>query len=282
VASIKVLSREPNDPNFLRPPKGSPLARGGAGVMDPALPAWVGAVAPEGVAPWDWDKTWKMLARQTEAPLEVMVGDAPPELSKVLPVLDEDFKDPANSRFGSHRDEAEGYDCRFETGRYVMRLFPRPRHPVSHWACFGPGVASTEGDFACQVVGRIMTGGDHFWALGLWTPAKDRHLTIRLRRNGAVEVGNLFWNKEGEVKKVGPIRHRAIRPGNRDNTLLVVVRGGRRMEIYVNGAAVSRSIQLEPPLGPRVCPGVGLWQRSGVQGEGRAEFSRFTVWKLPR
>jgi hypothetical protein len=57
---IEVLSRKPVDPNFLRPPKKSPLARGGAGVTDPSLPAYVGAVPPEGVQPWDWAKTWKL------------------------------------------------------------------------------------------------------------------------------------------------------------------------------------------------------------------------------
>jgi hypothetical protein len=28
-----------------------------------ALPAYVGAVPPEGVEPWDWDKTWSALTR---------------------------------------------------------------------------------------------------------------------------------------------------------------------------------------------------------------------------
>jgi hypothetical protein len=53
-----VLSRKPNNPNFLRPAKDSPLATGGAGVTDPSLPAYVGAVSPEGAEPWDWQKTW--------------------------------------------------------------------------------------------------------------------------------------------------------------------------------------------------------------------------------
>jgi hypothetical protein len=30
---------------------------------DRSLPAYVGAVPPVGVEPWDWEKTWKMLAR---------------------------------------------------------------------------------------------------------------------------------------------------------------------------------------------------------------------------
>jgi len=46
-------------PDRWRPKKTSPLARDGAGVMDPSLPAYVGALPPEGVAPWDWDRTWR-------------------------------------------------------------------------------------------------------------------------------------------------------------------------------------------------------------------------------
>jgi hypothetical protein len=53
---IAVLSRDSSDANFLRPAKDSPLASGGAGGD---LPAYVGAVPPEGFEPWDWDKTWK-------------------------------------------------------------------------------------------------------------------------------------------------------------------------------------------------------------------------------
>jgi hypothetical protein len=57
---IDVLSRQPGDvKNFLRPPNGSPLAT--AGVGDGVLPAYVGAVPPEEVPLWDWDKTWKAL-----------------------------------------------------------------------------------------------------------------------------------------------------------------------------------------------------------------------------
>ena len=53
----------PGDPNFLRPTKDSPLATGGAGVKDSALPAYVGAVPPDGGEPWDWDRTWSALTR---------------------------------------------------------------------------------------------------------------------------------------------------------------------------------------------------------------------------
>ena len=60
---IKLLSRKLGDPNFLRPARDSPLARGGVGMTDSSLPAYVGAVPAEGVEPWDWDKTWALLIR---------------------------------------------------------------------------------------------------------------------------------------------------------------------------------------------------------------------------
>jgi hypothetical protein len=63
VAGNPVLSYKPDDPDFLRPPKDSPLATGGAGVSDIPLPAYVGAVPPEGVEPWDWEKTWNAMTR---------------------------------------------------------------------------------------------------------------------------------------------------------------------------------------------------------------------------
>jgi hypothetical protein len=53
---IAGIARDPKDvKNFLRPAKDSPLASGGAGGE---LPTYVGAVPPEGVETWDWQKTW--------------------------------------------------------------------------------------------------------------------------------------------------------------------------------------------------------------------------------
>jgi serine/threonine protein kinase len=51
-----LISRTATDPDFLRPKLGTPLAKGGAGGD---LPSYVGAVPPEGVQAWDWQKTWK-------------------------------------------------------------------------------------------------------------------------------------------------------------------------------------------------------------------------------
>jgi serine/threonine protein kinase len=63
VDRVDLLSTEAGRPEFLRPPSGSPLATAGAGHD---LPAYVGAVPPEGVPAWDWDRTWRARAKKTE------------------------------------------------------------------------------------------------------------------------------------------------------------------------------------------------------------------------
>jgi hypothetical protein len=56
LGEIAGIARDLKDArNFLRPAKNSVLAGGGA---DGDLPTYVGAVPPEGVEQWDWQKTW--------------------------------------------------------------------------------------------------------------------------------------------------------------------------------------------------------------------------------
>jgi len=54
---IELKSLQPDHVDYLRPPAGSSLGDAGGGQ---GLPAYIGAVPPEGVAPWDWDRTWRM------------------------------------------------------------------------------------------------------------------------------------------------------------------------------------------------------------------------------
>jgi serine/threonine protein kinase len=57
---VELLSRNPAEPDFLRPAKDSPLAARGAGQSDPRFPTYIGAVPPVGIEPWDWDRAWRM------------------------------------------------------------------------------------------------------------------------------------------------------------------------------------------------------------------------------
>jgi hypothetical protein len=66
-AHIDGVEREPRSPQFLRPTRNSPLATQGAGVDDPPLSRYVGALPPEDVEPWDWDRTFRALAPRTAA-----------------------------------------------------------------------------------------------------------------------------------------------------------------------------------------------------------------------
>jgi predicted Ser/Thr protein kinase/nitrous oxidase accessory protein NosD len=57
--ALEGFSQNPRDPGYLRPRMDSPIAGPGPGPADPGLPAHAGALAPEGVEPWDWTKTWE-------------------------------------------------------------------------------------------------------------------------------------------------------------------------------------------------------------------------------
>jgi hypothetical protein len=57
-ASVELVSLDPAHADFLRPKSESTLAASGAGESDASLPAYIGAVPPEGVEGWDWIKTW--------------------------------------------------------------------------------------------------------------------------------------------------------------------------------------------------------------------------------
>jgi hypothetical protein len=199
-------------------------------------------------------------------------------------VLDDDF-DPDKSVFSKDRNDRHGWERFFDNGHYVIRHFYR--RPPEDWgtsadAWYSP-LDAISGDLACQVVCRVVTERDTGWAVGFFTPNRERDLGVRLRRDGAVEVGNFLWSErsQGPVTMLGPIRVPTILPGDEFNTLLVVLHGGQTLAIYVNGSAIARPIQLESPLTP-VSPGVGLWERIGhPEQNGRAEFKRFKVWRLP-
>jgi serine/threonine protein kinase len=211
---------------------------------------------------------------------KVPPGPVPPDLAKLVPVRDADFRNSDKHPFPPFKDDPKGIEMEFANDRCVMRLFPKPRLGATHYAyCTLPELAV--GDCAFRVTGRVLTGPENGWALGLRTPKLDKHLAVRVRWDRAVEVGNLFWDKDGSTTTVGPIRDPAIRPGAELNTLLVVLRGGQSLELYVNDSAISQPIRLDKPL-EAAWPCLVAWQRDvGAQKEGRVEFSEFKQWSLP-
>jgi hypothetical protein len=98
---IPGVNRDPKDPlHFLRPAKDSPVATRGAGRTDPWLPSYVGALPPEGVEPWDWDRTWR--ARAPGRPALLTVSKDPKDKARFRTINDalksEDLKPWATVR----------------------------------------------------------------------------------------------------------------------------------------------------------------------------------------
>jgi hypothetical protein len=192
--------------------------------------------------------------------------------------VDDHFTDPQRSSFGPLLDKPNRHEFFFENGRYVAVMRPPPMRSRWVWAQQNKG---TSDDFACQAVGRILADKDQGWAIYFHSEKQRRVVTVRLRRDGAVEVADAAFPEHGWVTMAGPFRHPRIRPGNEFNTVLVTLRRGRTLQVYVNEEAVTYPLPLDPPLGP-VSQGLSLWQRD-VQEEAeiRAEFTRFTVWLRP-
>jgi hypothetical protein len=210
--------------------------------------------------------------------------DEPPDLPKIVPVINDDFSAPSKDVLDSYPPEVgPEQEIGMENGRFVVRLLPFQGGPTDrrfYWRANRWHL--DEGDFACEVVARIRTGGDHGWALCLISHNQKRDLAIRMSRDGMLEVGNIIW-KKGIFPNhlIKPLKPSAIQLGDNFNTLRIICRGGRRLEIFVNGSRTGPPISLDPPFLP-VYPGLAVWQRiQGTQEELRAEFSRFTVWQLP-
>src|SRR5262249_371135 len=67
---IDGLDRDSKSLAFLQPARDSPVATKGAGKDDPSLPRYIGALPPEGVEPWDWDRTWRARLTLEKKPAE--------------------------------------------------------------------------------------------------------------------------------------------------------------------------------------------------------------------
>jgi hypothetical protein len=209
-------------------------------------------------------------------------GDPAPDLSSLEPDVDDDFSDPDKSSFrvGHHAPRS---DLRFEKNLYVMRLFTGQANsryrgkPDDVWSRANFNMRDS---FACQLTGRVIAPEGCGWALLLWAEPLERSVAIRLHRDGRVEIGQFTWPGTLTSTLAAPILPPGAHPGDEFNTLLVVLRGGQTLEVYLNGSAVIRPIRLKQPLG-QVDQGMALWTRNlPTEAEVRAEFKRVTLWRL--
>jgi serine/threonine protein kinase len=207
-------------------------------------------------------------------------GNPAPDLSQISPVIDDDFSDPMRSVLNPFNDGDS--ETKFADGRFVQRQLWGPSRKIDWWHCYSWQTRYASEDFACQATGRVVAPGDAGWAVLLFAEPRERALAVRVRADAKLEVGNAIWNvKDPPYLITGLLAHPAVRPGGEENTVLVVLRGGRSLQVHVNGSAVSTPIRLRQPTG-RVFQGLMTWRRGPIGDEEvRAEFSRLTVWQLP-
>jgi serine/threonine protein kinase len=204
-----------------------------------------------------------------------------PGFGKLTPVIDEYFTDPTICVFDPTRGRrvrgilsGSNIEVFFENGCSVTR-FP---DGTSRYSYHYHDQRELE-DFACLITGRIVGRDNAAWSLLIARNPK-RVLAIHIWNKGEIEVTRAPQAADTvdfAVPQVGPLRHPAIHPGDRFNTLLVTLRG-RSLTILANGEPIGKAITLPERLGP-INQGFGVI-RFG-QGEIRGEWSRFILWRLP-
>jgi formylglycine-generating enzyme required for sulfatase activity len=186
-----------------------------------------------------------------------------PDFSHAKPLFDDRFQDPATG-WGS--DKGEYYEVGHKDGRYFIALTPNGTR--AQWCPAAP-----PGDFACEVVGRTTGSASSSWGLETQNRPGDRYLNFNLNSKQELEI--IAAGKDVPTfMKIGPIQHRAIKPGDGFNKLLVVVRGGWT-HIYVNGIAICEPLAIDFVKTPATFALVAHADKNSVS---RAEFERFTLW----
>jgi hypothetical protein len=134
--------------------------------------------------------------------------------------------------------------------------------------------AGLPADFAVEVSGSAAT-----WGLavsngsGTATPCRATVLLSCLTDPGRVWVSSV--GAAGSMRTY--LGHASISGGTgAANTLLLVVRGGRTVEVYVNGAAVCDPLVLGQEL---TAPAVALEVQNLTTGDAFAEFASVRLWR---
>jgi formylglycine-generating enzyme required for sulfatase activity len=224
----------------------------------------------------------RVTKQESPAPASV----SPPPLEKAGPrklaeVMDlttarvlvaDDFSDPSTSAFGWGN-----WALRFKDGRIVMDGTLAPS-----WGDTGHQFS----DFVCEVVARTSRDSHKGWGLHLHkefdkdTPdARFGGVEVMLNSQGELSVLSGRWGqrKVAGLPSVGPFRV-AVYNQDEFNSLVVVFRGGRHLEVFVNSVEACQPITLPCVLEPAH---VHLASMGGVSGAARLEFKSYKVWSAP-
>jgi hypothetical protein len=220
-----------------------------------------------------------------------------PNLSGLTPLADDRFSDPGS---GFPRGKIEGIERDYADGKYFIRWPAGGSYRVSEhlvfkgsptvfisrptggsYLCPAPARANGQDkpgrDLACRLTGKVRSAAGG-WGLALSAPpgsVAPFRASVVLDEAGRLRLTTAVGNKD-EVA-LPPIDHPAIKRDGAVNTLLVVVRGGRLLEAYVNGAAVTAPLVLEREL---ASPWLSLVCHAADDKPADTEFRSFTVWRM--
>ncbi len=199
-----------------------------------------------------------------------------PSFNGLVPLVDDRFTDP-ESGFPAGKI-VDDVDRGYKNGRYFIN-----RPPAGTYRSPAPlpdrDREKHGRDLACRVSGKLF-GAPAGWGLALenspgsLTPFRvSAIIDDKGRLNIETEVDN-----DEPSKRLPPIEHPALKGGlGAANTLLLALRGGRVLEVYVNGVAVCAPIVLEREL---ATPMLSLVCRASGDKPAHAEFQTFTVWRM--
>ncbi len=199
-----------------------------------------------------------------------------PKFSGLPPLTDDRFTD-AGSGFPAGKI-VDGVDRGYKDGRYFIH-----RPTAGRYLC--PATLPDRDrekhgrDLACRVDGKLF-GSSAGWGLSLanspgsLTPFR---VSVVIDDKGRQHIETEVDNEETS-KRLPPIEHPALKGGlEAANTLLVIVRGGRLLEVYANGVAVCAPQVLEREL---ATPMLSLLCQASGDKPAHAEFQTFTVWRM--
>jgi hypothetical protein len=191
-----------------------------------------------------------------------------PDLSKAPIMFDADFSKPTSSFYLGKYDAGE---CQQRDGAYHITK------TGDGWWWFGnlPGDVLFS-DFACLFVGRGINPRSGGWGCFLKKDTTGLQITLSHDKVCRLQC-HLDKGKDGWASLANPvnrsIEHPAIEPYGQTNRLLVILRN-RTLELYVNGVAVQRPIELDMEMTPG---DIGITILGDPEG-GEVELNRITVW----
>jgi hypothetical protein len=174
----------------------------------------------------------------------------------LAPLGDQDYtRQPPAHGFNKEKTVESGN----EHGRRFLRCH-------GNWVWYQPGTdGDFHGHFACRVVGRIPGPPANGWILQIEDATGTWSVQLRIDSEGALHVfaGPFAPPGKEPTPPARTINHPALRPHGQSNSLLVVV-GGRQLELYVNDTAVlAAPLLLDQSLSSKVKVKLGFGSRSG-------------------